>query len=163
MLRKAEKGDLPAVFRLFEQVKGELFRQGIDQWDDRYPTEEDLRGDIEAGSLWLKEVQGEIYGAVVLNSYCDEEYEQGAWRETSGNFRVIHRLCVAPAYGGRGVGRQLLEESEQLVKSWGVRSVRLDVFSQNPPALHLYEKAGYWSTGTADWRKGRFYLMDKIL
>ena len=68
MLRKAEKGDLPAVLRLFEQVKEELFRRDIDQWDDRYPTEEDLRGDIEAGSLWLKEEQGEIYGAVVLNS-----------------------------------------------------------------------------------------------
>lgn len=44
-----------------------------------------------------------------------------------------------------------------------IESIRLDVFTQNPFALRLYEKTGYRKTGTADWRKGKFILMEKVL
>lgn len=44
-----------------------------------------------------------------------------------------------------------------------INAIRLDVFSQNPFALKLYEKCGYAKTGTVNWRKGIFYLMEKYL
>ncbi|MBD5427537.1 MAG: hypothetical protein HDR38_08340 [Treponema sp.] len=48
----------------------------------------------------------------------------------------------------------------QLV-GWGIHTIRLDAFSENPYALRLYEHMGYVKVGTADWRKGMFYLMEK--
>ena len=42
-------------------------------------------------------------------------------------------------------------------------SVESDVFTENPYAIKLYEKAGYVKRGYADWRKGRFALMEKKL
>ena len=45
----------------------------------------------------------------------------------------------------------------------GYQSIRLDVFSENPFAQKLYRKNGYVTRGSAEWRKGRFDLMEKIL
>ena len=45
----------------------------------------------------------------------------------------------------------------------GYNSVRLDTFTQNPFAQKLYRHNGYESRGYADWRKGRFDLMEKKL
>lgn len=42
-------------------------------------------------------------------------------------------------------------------------SIRLDVFTKNPYAQKLYRKNGYQVRGFADWRKGRFDLMEKKL
>ena len=42
-------------------------------------------------------------------------------------------------------------------------SVRLDVYSENPYALRLYQGNGYMKRGYADWRKGRFFMMEKQL
>ena len=45
----------------------------------------------------------------------------------------------------------------------GYESVRLDVFTKNPFAQKLYRNNGYKVRGYADWRKGRFDLMEKEL
>ncbi|MDP4147194.1 MAG: GNAT family N-acetyltransferase, partial [Bacillota bacterium] len=39
----------------------------------------------------------------------------------------------------------------------------LDVFSLNPFALKMYYKQGYIKVGEVNWRKGKFYLMEKKL
>lgn len=45
----------------------------------------------------------------------------------------------------------------------GTYSLRLDAFSENPFALKLYRSLGYRETGTAVFRKGKFYLFEKNL
>lgn len=44
-----------------------------------------------------------------------------------------------------------------------LEAIRLDVFSRNPYSQRLYARAGYVQTGIADWRMGRFYLMEKYI
>lgn len=78
-------------------------------------------------------------------------------------YKIIHRLCVNPAFQNKGVGTATVNYIEKQVKNENTKSIRLDVFSKNPQAIHLYEKFGYKKVGEADWRKGRFYLMEKIL
>lgn len=52
---------------------------------------------------------------------------------------------------------------EKEVSSMGFQAIRLDAFTENPFALKLYDNLGYSRVGYADWRKGRFYLMEKYL
>ena len=49
------------------------------------------------------------------------------------------------------------------LKDMGYNAVRLDTFTENPFAQRLYRHNGYESRGYADWRKGRFDLMEKAL
>ena len=52
---------------------------------------------------------------------------------------------------------------EKVLMEKGIEAIRLDVFSKNPYALKLYEQCGFRKTGEANWRKGKFYLMEKYL
>ena len=106
---------------------------------------------------------GDIASVFVVNSECDEEYENGDWQYPDASFRVIHRLCVNPKFQNRGVGAETMRHIEAELIKEGVESVRFDAFTQNPYALRLYDKLGYVKVGYADWRKGRFVLMEKKL
>ena len=59
------------------------------------------------------------------------------------------------------VGKEVLSHIETQIKEMGYQSIRLDVFSENPFAQRLYRNNGYEHRGYADWRKGRFDLMEK--
>lgn len=63
---------------------------------------------------------------------------------------------------GKAARTTLIHIEKELRKN-NVGAIRLDVYSKNPFALSLYLRCGYTQTGIADWRKGRFYLMEKKL
>lgn len=98
-----------------------------------------------------------------INKECDAQYENGMWRYPDSEYRVIHRLCVDPICQNRGVAREALGYIEDVLRNAGIETIRLDVFCGNPAALSLYRNSGYEEVGTAQWRKGRFLLMEKHL
>ena len=159
--RKGTAGDLDAVFAMVEAVKERMRAQGIDQWDEFYPTREDLEHDIEENALYIAEEDGEPAAVYVLSEECEDEYLECRWEY--GEACVLHRFCVAPDRQNRGIGKQVLQLIEKQLSGMGYGSVRLDVFSKNPYAQRLYDKNGYVRRGHADWRKGRFWLMEKKL
>lgn len=61
------------------------------------------------------------------------------------------------------IAKRTMLHIEREILSWQGESIRLDVFAENPYALKLYETCGYHKVGHANWRKGQFYLMEKIL
>lgn len=161
--RKAVENDLDAVFSVIKDAIAELDRNGIPQWDELYPDREILAEDISKHELIIGTLGGEIASIFVVNSECDEEYENGAWQYPDASFRVIHRLCVNPKLQKRGVGADTMKHIEAELKKEGIETVRFDAFTQNPYALRLYDKLGYAKVGYVDWRKGRFVLMEKKL
>ncbi|MFJ5231563.1 GNAT family N-acetyltransferase [Kitasatospora sp. NPDC088391] len=53
---------------------------------------------------------------------------------------------VAPEHRGRGHGRTLMHLAEHACRAAGVRDLGLNVFSDNTPALALYDSLGYRPT-----------------
>ena len=161
--RKANEGELDAVFSVFKDAIAEMDRNGIPQWDELYPNREILSEDISKNELFVGTLDGEIACVFVLNSECDEEYEVGAWQYPDTSFCVIHRLCVNPKFQNKGVGAYTMRYIEGKLKKEGFESIRFDAFTLNPYALRLYDKLGYAKVGYVDFRKGRFVLMEKKL
>lgn len=159
--RNADLTDLEEICDLVSRAKENMIEHDILQWDEFYPVEEDFRWDIEKRQLYVGLLEEQIAVICVLNQEYDAEYEEGDWKYTDGPFYVIHRLCVNPAFQNRGIAGHTLLHMEEELKKRGVCSIRLDVFSQNPFALKLYQSLGYCRVGCVDWRKGRFYLMEK--
>ena len=159
--RRGTPGDLDTVCAMIEAAKERMRSQGIDQWDESYPTREDLERDINENTLYIALEDGEPAAVYVINEECEPEYLECRWEYDKAC--VLHRFCVSPGRQNRGVGKQVLEMIEDRLSGMGYGSVRLDVFSENPYALRLYEKNGYVRRGRADWRKGRFWLMEKKL
>lgn len=161
--RLGRKEDLDEIVCLVRKAIQHMESQGIHQWDELYPTREDFLHDIEKNTLYVVLENDRIIAVYVINQECDEEYHQCRWDNPDDSAIIIHRLCVSPDYQNKGIGSRILLHIEEQARSMGYLSVRLDVFSENPYAQRLYEKNGYEKRGIADWRKGRFFLLEKTL
>jgi ribosomal protein S18 acetylase RimI-like enzyme len=89
-------------------------------------------GVFEARFSWmLRERQS---GALVGMVLCSRVGEKVAH---------ITQLCVAQAYRGRGLGRELLVRSAQSLLDAGFDAITLTVTEGNDPAVRLYERFGF--------------------
>jgi ribosomal protein S18 acetylase RimI-like enzyme len=161
--RKAIPSDLQAVWKIFTDAILHMDEQGIVQWDEIYPDKDRILDDIKRQQMYLVIENGVLISTVVLNEYQDEEYAAVPWHYTKGKTAVIHRLCVSSSQQGKGWGKRTVQLSEQKLIKLGYICVRLDAFSQNPFALHLYESLGYEKVGEVRYRKGKFYCYEKRL
>ncbi|MNI22378.1 putative acetyltransferase [compost metagenome] len=162
-IRKANVNELDAVFSVYANAIVTMNENNIPQWDEVYPSKQDIMEDINEEQLYLVESDLNIVSVFVLNQDFDEEYELGKWQYPDASFCVIHRLCVNPLFQNKGMGSSTMLLIEDLVKQMGLETIRLDAFSQNPYALRMYEKLHYRTVGEVQWRKGLFYLMEKKL
>ena len=161
--RLGTRQDLDAVCLLIRQVIDEMERHEIYQWDDIYPAREDFEEDIEKHTLYLAYAEDSLAALYVISGECDEQYKNGQWKYEDSSAIILHRFCVSPAFQNQGIGKAVLEHIEEQVKAMGYHSIRLDVFAGNPFAQRLYLHNGYEARGYADWRKGRFDLLEKKL
>lgn len=155
--------DLEDIYALVKNAIDTMIKQNILQWDEIYPNEEVLREDILKKQLHVGILEEQIAVIYVLNQECDDAYKNGNWRFADEPFYVLHRLCVNPVFQNRGVGRVTMLHIEEVLLSMGIKAIRLDAFTENPFSLKLYDSLGYSRVGYAEWRKGRFYLMEKYL
>jgi GNAT superfamily N-acetyltransferase len=86
-----------------------------------------------AGALLIARVDGRAAGL-------------GGIRHLDTGVAEIKSMYVAPADRGRGIGRILLEELEQIARERGCREVRLDSSRYLKEAVMLYRSAGYEET-----------------
>ena len=137
--------------------------QGIHQWDELYPTREDFAKDITNDTLYTVTEERRLIAIYTISTEYDPEYLNAEWECSEETACIIHRLCVSPEVQNRGIGKIILNHIENQLQNKGFESVRLDVFSENPYAISLYKKNGYIRVGYANWRKGRFWRMEKKL
>ncbi len=96
-----------------------------------YPwTLGNFRDCLEAGySCWTAELDGEIAGYWIMMLAVGEGH--------------ILNCCVAPAWQGRGFGRQMMEHLIATARSHGAQFIFLEVRPSNTPAVRLYQRLGF--------------------
>ena len=159
--RNATPNDIEEIYSIIRTAIDAMEQDNIFQWDDLYPTKEDFQEDVDKSQLYVGSVNGQIAVVYTLNQKCDKEYENGKWKYKDKPFYIVHRLCVNPTFQNRGIAKSTLLYIEKQLTEMGIHVIRLDVFSNNPFALRLYNSLGYSDVGYADWRKGKFFLMEK--
>ena len=161
--RAANNDDLDEIFQLVENAVKQMEREKIYQWDSIYPTKEDFYNDIQKNELYVGIINEKIAVVYALSKEYDEQYKNGEWQYIGDKFIVIHRLCVSPDFQKKGIAQTTLMHIEGELRVCGMKAIRLDVFCENPNALKLYFNNGYSKVGIAHWRKGNFFLMEKLL
>lgn len=142
-IRVAQVTDIPALFELFSQVKSGLRAVGLDQWPDRYPAKEVVSHEVSRQEVYIMENGSQLMGSMTLNQEQAAEYEGIIWSIDTSSPYVIHRLVVAPAFWGRGLGKQWMAFAEQEVLRKGGEVIRLDTWDKNRASNRLYEGLGY--------------------
>ena len=63
---------------------------------------------------------------------------------------ILVRLMIDGRFQGRGYGRAAVEAIVELVRSRGLRTIRLSVVPENEQALEFYRRNGFAATGEVE-------------
>lgn len=125
-----------------------------------YPVRENAVAGIEDNTLFVVRHNGKIVGSVILDHHPDEAYNNVKWKVDVDYSRifVIRTFVVHPSFLKMGIGRALMDYSFELAQQSGIKSIRLDVYENNFPAISLYEKCGFEYIDTVDLGFGNYGL-----
>lgn len=136
-----------------EDIDNSLKKLWIKLAQEMYELEHFTLPSESNASLWVKYVRGEIKeGRGFLLSALSENqlvgfvaasYARRFPMKVSETMGTINDLYVLPHYRRRGIGRKLVNECLEKMKSGDVDSVRINLVSGNDSALLLYQKLGF--------------------
>ncbi len=133
-LRKAVNADAPEVERQNAIYFGdERIDDGEWQHARLLPEEEEKRG----MTIFLAEQGGKTVGKVHL--------------QLIDGLGGIYGLGVLPEYRSKGLGRAILAMAVERLKGVGAQEITLQVATDNPNALHLYESCGFETTSVMEY------------
>lgn len=157
--------ELAEVKQFYAEITSDLRKKGIDQWDRFYPNRFVMKNDLKNGTLFGIKEENHLIGAIVLDTNESKQYLKLQWEDQSGGPLIIHRLAVHPFHQGKGIGKKLLNFAEEYALKKGHTSIRMDVYSQNPEAVRMYERAGYQIRGSVRFplRKVPYLCFEKII
>ena len=154
-IRPATAADLHGITAIYDAILDrEEAGPVYTNWQrGKYPTTDTARKALEAGTLYVGEDSGSLWGVVNLNGIQLPEYDAIPWsvpadREQVG---VIHTLCIQPAFGGRGLARRMVAFCEAEARRQGKTVMRLDTWEGNLPANRMYPALGYRFAGAAEF------------
>jgi ribosomal protein S18 acetylase RimI-like enzyme len=164
-VRQGRLEDVAAVMDLVHRVVPLMQASGNFQWDHAYPNPEVFGRDVQAGNLWVAELDGEVAGVAAITTDQEPEYAQ-VGLDPSEEAVVVHRLAVDPARRGMGVAEALMRQAETVARARGISILRLDTNLANAATQGLFPKLGYVPKGEIglSFRPGlRFLCYEKRL
>jgi RimJ/RimL family protein N-acetyltransferase len=118
---------------LFLRPNGFPFDQVEKLIESSYESTDDL--------FLVAKTKSDILGTLTFSRYSKMETRH------SGDFG----MSVHPDHRRKGIGNRLIKELESWAQANGICKIELQVWSNNIPAIRLYEKLGYETEGV---RKG---------
>lgn len=163
MIRRALENDLNDIIEIVRGTVKDLQAEGNMQWDDKYPSSDDFKRDIQNNSLFVCEEDKEILGFIVVDKKEPEEYKNLEWH--SNEFLIIHRFSVSNKHLRKGIGSKLMKFVEVYGKEIGVKCIKVDTNSKNSRMNYLFNKMEYRFVGYVSFRdvKDKFNCYEKIL
>ena len=140
------------------------WRKGI------YPVRQTAIEGVKDCNLYVAKHNDKIIGSVILSHEPEPAFHKAKWEFESdySDVFVVYTFAVHPEFLKCGVGKALMDFSiEHSIKSQA-KSIRLDVYEGNIPAIRLYEKCGFKYIDTVDLGLGNyglnwFKLYEKLL
>ncbi len=143
MIRHAKISEIADIISLTKACTKMMEQNGIYQWNEHYPSPFVFEHDISRNELYVLEKQNTIIGIIVISTKKDLEYETVKWLTPNGGSYYIHRLAIDPKFQRQGYAHLLMDFAEDLARTNGIISIRLDTFSQNSGNQKFYESRGY--------------------
>lgn len=115
-------------------------------------TEADIRDWLDAGRVFVAEIEGQGVGAVRMD-------------ESSPERAKISRLGVHEDWQSSGIGSVLLDHVEELARAEGFEAIWLTTPGDHPHLPSFYRDRGYRKTGDhpLDYREYDEIVMEKSL
>lgn len=143
-VRNSTYEDLPAIRETYAYARELMKRNGNPtQWGDKFPPESKVIGDIEKGTGYVIEEDGEILGVFAFIIGPDPTYdliEDGAWLNDTDEYGTIHRIAT------NGKGHGVFDAAISYCGS-RIPNLRIDTHPDNKAMLHLISSRGFTRCG----------------
>jgi ribosomal protein S18 acetylase RimI-like enzyme len=145
-----QTADIPALAALAARTWSDAFGNGVSPEDEAAELAEGRSEAFFAATrtertTLVAEVDGELVGYVQFGD------------------ANLHRLYVATALHGRGLGRRLLVAALEHPRLASAIRIFVQVWEENARALRLYESAGFERIGTTRFTIGSEEMEDLVL
>jgi ribosomal protein S18 acetylase RimI-like enzyme len=144
LLRESTFNDLPEIMNIINQARAYLKQNRIDQWQNGYPDQNDIRSDIERDNSYVLVAEEVLAGTAAVSFDGEKTYNyiKGRWL-TTGNYGTVHRLAVSSAYRNTGAAGIMMKHIEQLSIENKAQSIRIDTHDENKAMRRFLEKCGF--------------------
>ena len=163
LIRVTTPADVPAVMTIIEEARRTIAALGIDQWQNGSPNEAMILADVQAGQSRVALVDGEVVGTFALIENGEPVYaviENGGWqtpdRDTAGewSYLAIHRVAISVSHRGSGISTAVIRHAEDIARSMGRRSLRIDTHEGNVVMRRMLERHGFIPCGIIHLENG---------
>jgi GNAT superfamily N-acetyltransferase len=128
-IREARPSDAEKLARCIDAS----YRKYKKRISDLPPVSEGIEEDIRNNHVWVVDVANEIVGGVVIVKGADHV--------------LLANIAVDPRHSGRGLGRALIDQAEQVCRELGLRVLRLTTHAAMPENIGFYEHLGWRKNG----------------
>jgi len=140
MITKATKEDVPQLVKLVNSAyRGESSRKG-------WATEADLLGGIRTDDEAMTEMVTRP-DALVLKYLSEDEITGCVYLKNQHPKLYLGMLTVEPGIQAQGIGKKILQASEEYAKENGYSSIIMTVISLRHALIDWYIRRGYLLTG----------------
>jgi len=156
-IKRATAADIPLIRALSEQVWPQTYipiigAEQVSYMLNLFYSEDSLKQQLAEGHTFL--VCSRDGMPAGFASYSD----------TGGGIFKLHKLYVATAQQGHGIGRFMLDFILEDLKRMGGSALRLNVNRYNHPAIAFYTKTGFTQVYDEDIDIGYgFFMNDHVL
>jgi GNAT superfamily N-acetyltransferase len=163
-LRLANLSELDTIWEILQDAIAQRKRDGSQQWQQGYPNLETVTKDIQDGYGYVVVENEEVvaYAAIIFGVEPNYAEIKGKWL-SEGDYTVVHRVATAEAVKGKGVATQLFVLIEELSRSKGIFSIKVDTNFDNQPMLRILEKLSYTNCGEIFFGGATRMAFEKLL
>lgn len=163
--RPAYIKDFAACWKVIDQARQSMIESGRHQWTEEYPSEKDIRKDIENGNAFVLTANEEVvvYGAVILNGEPKYKKLVGNWI-TDGDYYVIHRFATLPSFQREGLARIFISKVNSMCEVEKIPSIKVDTNFDNTPMINLLSSMGFCICGRVNYggSRGQRFAFEKL-
>jgi GNAT superfamily N-acetyltransferase len=164
ILRHANINELNSIWEILQQAIAQRKKDGSDQWQNGYPSEQTVIDDIqkEIGYVLVENNTIIAYAAIIFGiepTYIDIK---GHWL-SNDDCVVVHRVATAESHKGKGIATQLFLLIEDLCIKNNVFSIKVDTNFDNAPMLRILEKLNYTYCGDIFFSGASRMAYEKLL
>ncbi len=123
-----------------------LAARDLGQWPIGMVTIDRVTAQVHDGQWWVLDATAGELAAAMRVLWSDEEF----WNGTPGKAVYVHGLMVGLEYGGKGLGRTMLDAARRMGLDAGAEYFRLDCAADNDRLKAIYRDYGFTEVGRKD-------------
>ena len=154
-IRRTQKKDIKRMMEIVVQAQKYMREQGIDQWQNGYPTAEVLEKDMNNQMSYVLEEDENVVGMFAFAVMEEPTYRKiygGQWKQ-DGDYGVLHRVAVDNRFKGAGLGGKMVDYAVKACHDQNIKTLRIDTHRDNHSMQNMLSKNGFE-------RRGIIHLQD---